>query len=175
MTSLITPSRTRTRRLAERTQILMDVANREGGLVVGTGDLSELALGWATYNADHMSMYGVNAGVPKTLVRHLVHYVADEARAKGDEGLAAVLLDVLDTPVSPELLPATEGGKDLAKRPKTLLVPMSCTISSCIRYCAVDLHRKRCIDWRLPLLMGAMRAALMPMAPALVPMMPRPS
>lgn len=106
----------------ERTQILMDVANREGGLVVGTGDLSELALGWATYNADHMSMYGVNAGVPKTLVRHLVHYVADEARAKGDEGLAAVLLDVLDTPVSPELLPATEGGK-ISQKTEDLVGP----------------------------------------------------
>ena len=106
----------------ERTQILMDVANREGGLVVGTGDLSELALGWATYNADHMSMYGVNAGVPKTLVRHLVRYVADEARAKGDDGLAAVLLDVLDTPVSPELLPATEGGK-ISQKTEDLVGP----------------------------------------------------
>ena len=97
----------------ERTQILMDVANREGGLVVGTGDLSELALGWATYNADHMSMYGVNAGVPKTLVRHLVRYVADDARTHGNAALAGVLLDVLDTPVSPELLPATGGRRDL--------------------------------------------------------------
>lgn len=92
----------------ERTQILMDVANQEGGLVVGTGDLSELALGWATYNADHMSMYGVNAGVPKTLVRHLVRYVADSC---GVPRLRSVLLDVLDTPVSPELLPATGDGK----------------------------------------------------------------
>ena len=90
----------------ERTQILMDVANQTGGLVVGTGDLSELALGWATYNGDHMSMYGVNGSVPKTLVRHLVRYYADTC---GDDALAATLNDVLDTPVSPELLPP-EGG-----------------------------------------------------------------
>ena len=90
----------------ERTQILMDIANKTGGMVIGTGDLSELALGWATYNGDHMSMYAVNASVPKTLVRHLVHYYADTC---GDETLAAVLLDVLDTPVSPELLPPEDG------------------------------------------------------------------
>ena len=87
----------------ERTQILMDVANMEGGLVVGTGDLSELALGWATYNGDQMSMYGVNASVPKTLVRHLVKWVAD---TESDAGARATLLDIIDTPVSPELLPA---------------------------------------------------------------------
>ena len=81
----------------ERTQVLMDLANQSGGLVIGTGDMSELALGWATYNGDHMSMYGVNAGVPKTLVRHLVRYYADTC---GDPELAATLLDVLDTPVS---------------------------------------------------------------------------
>lgn len=91
----------------ERTQVLMDIANMTGGLVVGTGDLSELALGWATYNGDHMSMYGVNASVPKTLVRHLVQY---EALRIQDEALRSVLLDVLDTPVSPELLPAENGG-----------------------------------------------------------------
>ena len=90
----------------ERTQVLMDLANQTGGLVIGTGDMSELALGWATYNGDHMSMYGVNAGVPKTLVRHLVRYYAD---ACGDDGLREVLLDVLDTPVSPELLPPVDG------------------------------------------------------------------
>ncbi len=90
----------------ERTQVLMDIANMEGGLVVGTGDLSELALGWATYNGDHMSMYGVNAGVPKTLVRHLVAHEAHKAQS---ETLRAVLLDILDTPVSPELLPAQNG------------------------------------------------------------------
>ena len=90
----------------ERTQVLMDIANQTGGLVVGTGDMSELALGWATYNGDHMSMYGVNASVPKTLVRHLVQYYADTC---GEESLAEVLLDVLDTPVSPELLPPEDG------------------------------------------------------------------
>jgi NAD+ synthase (glutamine-hydrolysing) len=90
----------------ERTQILMDVANQTGGLVIGTGDMSELALGWATYNGDHMSMYGVNASVPKTLVRHLVRYYADTC---GNEKLKAILLDVLDTPVSPELLPPKDG------------------------------------------------------------------
>lgn len=89
-----------------RTLELMDTANRTGGLVIGTGDLSELALGWATYNGDHMSMYGVNAGVPKTLVRHMVNYEADMAHS---EKLRAVLLDILDTPVSPELLPAKNG------------------------------------------------------------------
>lgn len=90
----------------ERTQILMDIANKTGGMVIGTGDLSELALGWATYNGDHMSMYAVNASVPKTLVRHLVRYYADTC---GDEELKKVLLDVLDTPVSPELLPPEDG------------------------------------------------------------------
>ena len=92
----------------ERTQVLMDVANQNGGLVVGTGDLSELALGWATYNGDHMSMYGVNASIPKTLVRHLVSFVAGD-KAQEDQRLSAVLEDILDTPVSPELLPAIEG------------------------------------------------------------------
>ena len=90
----------------ERTQVLMDIANEVGGLVIGTGDMSELALGWATYNGDHMSMYGVNGSVPKTLVRHLVRYYADTCREKE---LADVLLDVLDTPVSPELLPPQDG------------------------------------------------------------------
>lgn len=90
----------------ERTQVLMDIANRLGGMVIGTGDLSELALGWATYNGDHMSMYGVNASVPKTLVRHLVRYYAEKCR---DEKLKEILLDVLDTPVSPELLPPEDG------------------------------------------------------------------
>ncbi len=89
----------------ERTQVLMDIANRENGLVVGTGDLSELALGWATYNGDHMSMYGLNASVPKTLIRYLVEYCAGLAEGE----LAAVLWDILDTPVSPELLPAKDG------------------------------------------------------------------
>ena len=88
----------------ERTQILMDVANQVNGLVVGTGDLSELALGWATYNGDHMSMYGVNAGVPKTLIRYLVSYVAGEMATD-------TLLDIIDTPISPELIPADEHGR----------------------------------------------------------------
>ena len=87
----------------ERTQILMDVANKENAIVVGTGDLSELALGWATYNGDHMSMYGVNAGVPKTLIRYLVSYVAGEMATE-------TLLDIIDTPISPELIPADEQG-----------------------------------------------------------------
>ncbi|MCD8096905.1 MAG: NAD(+) synthase [Lachnospiraceae bacterium] len=90
----------------ERTQILMDIANQTGGMVIGTGDMSELALGWATYNGDHMSMYGVNVSVPKTLVHHLVRYYADTC---GDESLTGVLLDILDTPVSPELLPPENG------------------------------------------------------------------
>ena len=90
----------------ERTQVLMDLANEVNGMVIGTGDLSELALGWATYNGDHMSMYGVNAAIPKTLVRYLVAYFAKEAK---EDALADVLKDILDTPVSPELLPPTEG------------------------------------------------------------------
>lgn len=102
----------------ERTQVLMDIANQSGGLVVGTGDMSELALGWATYNGDHMSMYGVNAGVPKTLVRHLVQYFADTC---GNEKLRAVLMDVLDTPVSPELLPPVDG--KIAQKTEDLVGP----------------------------------------------------
>ena len=102
-----------------RTLELMDLANRTGGLVVGTGDLSELALGWATYNGDHMSMYGVNAGVPKTLVRHIVRYEADAANS---DTLREVLLDILDTPVSPELLPAKENG-EIAQQTQSLVGP----------------------------------------------------
>lgn len=92
----------------ERTQILMDIANQTGGMVIGTGDLSELALGWATYNGDHMSMYGVNAGIPKTLVKHLVQWVAENGM---DETSKATLLDIVDTPISPELIPADENGE----------------------------------------------------------------
>ena len=99
----------------ERTQILMDLANKTNGLVVGTGDLSELALGWATYNGDHMSMYGVNAGVPKTLVRSLVKWAAenrfDADNAEGTRGVREILLDIVDTPISPELLPANDKGE----------------------------------------------------------------
>ena len=94
----------------ERTQILMDVANQVSGMVIGTGDLSELALGWATYNGDQMSMYGVNASVPKTLVRYLVDYCADAYEEQGEDEIAHVLRDVLDTPVSPELLPSAADG-----------------------------------------------------------------
>ncbi|MBO4408710.1 MAG: NAD(+) synthase [Clostridiales bacterium] len=93
----------------ERTQILMDIANQSGGIVVGTGDLSELALGWATYNGDHMSMYGVNSSIPKTLVRHLVSYEA-AVSAPVSKTLSDCLCDIVDTPVSPELLPPTENG-----------------------------------------------------------------
>ena len=104
----------------ERTQVLMDIANQNGGLVIGTGDLSELALGWATYNGDHMSMYAVNGGIPKTMVRHLVSYVAGD-KAEEDQRLSLVLEDILDTPVSPELLPAV-GGK-ISQRTEDLVGP----------------------------------------------------
>lgn len=100
----------------ERTQILMDIANQTGGLVIGTGDLSELALGWATFNGDHMSMYGVNTSVPKTLVRHLVAHAARQ-----DKSLSSVLLDVLATPVSPELLPPQDG--EIAQKTEHLVGP----------------------------------------------------
>ena len=103
----------------ERTQILMDLANKEQGIVIGTGDLSELALGWATYNGDHMSMYGVNAAVPKTLVRHLVRWAAESFA--GDEA-RATLLDILDTPVSPELLPADDNG-EIAQKTEEIVGP----------------------------------------------------
>ena len=102
----------------ERTQVLMDIANKENGMVIGTGDLSELALGWATYNGDHMSMYGVNAGIPKTLIRHLVAYEAENS----DTVLKNVLLDILDTPVSPELLPADSKG-EIAQKTEDLVGP----------------------------------------------------
>jgi len=102
----------------ERTQVLMDIANQSGGLVIGTGDLSELALGWATYNGDHMSMYGVNASVPKTLVRHLVRYYADTC---ADRELSEILLDILDTPVSPELIPPKDG--EISQKTEDLVGP----------------------------------------------------
>ena len=126
----------------ERTQILMDIANSEGGIVIGTGDLSEIALGWSTYNADHMSMYAVNCDIPKTLVRHIVSWYADRSGAEsipnqngahleadekanlasGEKGaaLAAVLKDILDTPVSPELLPADSSGQ-IAQKTESIL------------------------------------------------------
>ena len=102
----------------ERTQVLMDIANQTNGLVVGTGDLSELALGWATYNGDHMSMYGVNGSIPKTLVRHIVRYAADTT---DNAKLQTTLLDILDTPVSPELLPAQDG--QIAQKTEDLVGP----------------------------------------------------
>ena len=102
----------------ERTQVLMDIANKENGIVIGTGDLSELALGWATYNGDHMSMYGVNADLPKTLIRHIVRYEAENS----NENLKKVLLDILDTPVSPELLPADSKG-EIAQKTEDLVGP----------------------------------------------------
>ena len=101
----------------ERTQILMDVANSRGALVIGTGDLSELALGWCTYNGDHMSMYGVNASVPKTLIQHLVRHIASS-----EPNVKALLLDILDTPISPELTPATDDGK-IAQRTEDIVGP----------------------------------------------------
>ena len=104
----------------ERTQVLMDIANQTGGLVIGTGDLSELALGWCTYNGDHMSNYAVNCSIPKTLVRHLVAYLARD-NAKKDQALHDVLEDILDTPVSPELLPAVQG--EISQRTEDLVGP----------------------------------------------------
>ena len=102
----------------ERTQVIMDIANQTGGMVIGTGDLSELALGWATYNGDHMSMYAVNTSIPKTLVRHLVRYYADTCE---DGRLSEILLDILDTPVSPELLPPKDG--EIAQKTEDLVGP----------------------------------------------------
>lgn len=103
----------------ERTQLLMDIANQENGLVIGTGDLSELALGWATYNGDHMSMYGINGSIPKTLVKYLVEWVANH---RVDEASRLTLLDIADTPISPELIPADENG-DIKQRTEDLVGP----------------------------------------------------
>ena len=102
----------------ERTQVLMDIANKTGGMVVGTGDLSEMALGWATYNGDHMSMYAVNAGVPKTLIRYLVDY---ESERTGNEALKTTLRDILATPVSPELLPPKDG--EISQKTENIVGP----------------------------------------------------
>ncbi len=111
----------------ERTQILMDIANQSGGIVIGTGDLSELALGWATYNGDHMSMYGVNAGIPKTLIRHLVKWAAEnrfdtEGEDRNIRQTGRILLDIIDTPISPELLPADLDGK-IAQKTEDIVGP----------------------------------------------------
>ena len=103
----------------ERTQILMDIANQYNGIVIGTGDLSEIALGWSTYNGDHMSMYGVNCGVPKTLIKYLVQWMADN---KSDPALRTILLDIISTPVSPELLPAGEN-EEIGQRTEDLVGP----------------------------------------------------
>lgn len=110
----------------ERTQILMDVANKEGGIVIGTGDLSELALGWATYNGDHISMYGVNASIPKTLVKYLVGWAADnhfnENCCNAQRSVREILLDIIDTPISPELKPADNNG-EIAQKTEDLVGP----------------------------------------------------
>ena len=118
----------------ERTQILMDMANRTGGIVIGTGDLSELALGWATYNGDHMSMYGVNSSIPKTLVRHLVGWIADnhfkedicpdgsDAESRQTRSVKDILMDIIDTPISPELLPA-DGDGNISQKTEDLVGP----------------------------------------------------
>lgn len=103
----------------ERTQILMDLSNQLGALVIGTGDLSELALGWATYNGDHMSMYGVNAGVPKTLIKYLVKFVA---MSEDSDETRSILLDIIDTPISPELIPADEAG-NITQKTEDLVGP----------------------------------------------------
>ncbi len=105
----------------ERTQVLMDIANQTGGLVIGTGDLSELALGWATYNGDHMSMYGVNVSIPKTLVKHLVSWFADDFAAANMQKASETLIDILDTPVSPELLPPKDG--EIAQKTEDIVGP----------------------------------------------------
>ena len=119
----------------QRTYLLMDIANQQGGLVIGTGDLSELALGWATYNGDHMSMYGVNASVPKTLVRYLTAFEAERA----PEGLREILLDVLGTPVSALL----RNMKKSVKRQKNWLDRMSCMTFSYIICCGLAIRRAR--------------------------------
>ena len=123
----------------ERTQILLDIANKNNGLVVGTGDLSELALGWATYAGDHISMYGVNAGVPKTLVRHVVAWTG---RTYGGE-IEEILNDILDTPVSPELLPTKDG--EIAQKTEEIIgdyilhdfFPVSYTHLFCVLFCCL--------------------------------------
>lgn len=122
----------------ERTQVIMDIANKIGGIVIGTGDLSELALGWATYNGDHMSMYGVNASVPKTLVRHLVAY---ESANTVNKRLSEVLADILATPFPPNCCRLRRGR--YPKKPRILLVPMSCTTFFCTIWCAADFLPKR--------------------------------
>lgn len=134
----------------ERTQILFDLANKENCLLVGTGDLSELAMGWCTYNGDHMSMYGVNASVPKTLVRYLVDYVAGELGGRTEE----ILRDVLDTPVSPELRLRTPMARSPKKR-RRRSAPMNCMTFSSITLCASALTGKSWPCWRRKPLTGS--------------------
>ncbi len=136
----------------ERTQVLMDIANATNGMVIGTGDMSELALGWATYNGDHMSMYGVNASVPKTLVRHLVKYAAD---VTADPKLQEVLYDVLDTPVSLNCFLQKTGISH--KRLRIWWDHMSCMIFICISCCGSDMSRVRSIGLQCRHLKGYMR------------------
>lgn len=135
----------------ERTQILMDVANQVGGFNVGTGDLSELALGWCTYNADQMSMYHVNAGVPKTLVRYLVAWAA-EAAFSGET--TRILQDICATPSRPNCCP-WPAMACWPKRPKRASAPMSCTTSFCITWCASSLRRAKSLPWRSKRLPGS--------------------
>ena len=134
----------------ERTQLLMDIANQHGGIVIGTGDLSELALGWATYNGDHMSMYAVNASIPKTLVRHLVRYEA----MHGNDELRRVLLDILDTPVSRNY--CRRRTAKFHRRRKTLWGRMNCMITICIICYALDLRHVKFMRWRCAHLRGSM-------------------
>lgn len=129
----------------ERTQVLMDLANKEGRLVVGTGDLSELALGWGTYNGDQMSMYSVNASVPKTLVRHIVRHVADSTE---NEPLRRALTDILDTPVSPELLPA-DGGK-ISQRTEDMVGPYELHDFFLYYAVTVALRQEKYTGWQMP-------------------------
>jgi NH3-dependent NAD+ synthetase len=126
----------------ERTQILMDLANELGGMVIGTGDLSELALGWATYNGDHMSMYGVNASIPKTLIKYLVRFVSQQV----DEQSALTLTDIIDTPISPELIPPT-GRANITQKTEDSWDPTSCTTSSFIISCATASVPSRSTCW----------------------------
>ena len=125
----------------ERTQILMDVANKEGGFVVGTGDLSELALGWCTYNGDHMSMYAVNTSIPKTLVRMLVDEVGHYMDENGFAGMSKVIEDIIDTPArSCSRRTRTEPSPRRRRRPSA---PISCTTFSCTTHCDTECRRLR--------------------------------
>lgn len=124
----------------------MDVANQICGLVIGTGDLSELALGWATYNGDHMSMYGVNASIPKTLVQHLVQWVA-ENEVDGESKIT--LLDIVDTPISPELIPADENG-EIKQKTEDLVGPYELHDFSCTISCDSASARRKYTFWHKP-------------------------